>query len=251
LAVKDAIIMEDFVPEEGDHVFKKVTPKDLKMEAELVSTDDLRYLPPQLKLFAQRHDPTANIKALDLEIADKFKSNFTALMYHLDLEGPSHLYGANQSIVLKAISLSIIRPVFKKYHAIELEDELFIFYEPSDAVLAALDAKDAILHYNSALTKEHEKDTLNIHGWGIHVGTMIFVEGTDIHWGDPVNTASKLGQDLAQNNDLLLSSALYELAKDNHKINDDNRIQFEARELERSHVKFTAYCVTRTEKEVD
>ena len=42
---------------------------------------------------------------------------------------------------------------------------------------------------------------------------MIFVEGTDIHWGDPVNTASKLGQDLATNNDLLISSVVHGLSK--------------------------------------
>ena len=56
------------------------------MEAELVSTTDMRYLAPQLGLFAERHNPEADVQKIDKEIADKFKSNFTALMYHLDLE---------------------------------------------------------------------------------------------------------------------------------------------------------------------
>ena len=39
---------------------------------------------------------------------------------------------------------------------------------------------------------------------------MIFVPGTDVHWGDPVNTASKLGQDLARGGQVLLSSTVHE-----------------------------------------
>ena len=235
--------MEDFKCEEDGQVYKKITVGTLSMEAELVPTSDMRYLPPQLRLFAERHNPNAPVAVLDKEIADKFKSNFTALMYHLDLETGAEKYGANQSIVLKAISLSIIRPIFAKYHAIELEDELFIFYETSDAILAVLDAKNAIQHYNEKLTAEHAKDALDIHGWGIHDGTMIFVEGTDIHWGDPVNTASKLGQDLAENGDLLISKSVYETAQHHHKL-CEGAVQFESRLLKRSGVDFPAFAVT-------
>ena len=46
------------------------------MEAELVSTTDMRYLAPQLGLFAERHNPEADVQKIDKEIADKFKSNF-------------------------------------------------------------------------------------------------------------------------------------------------------------------------------
>jgi|TARA_B110000091_G_C13683892_1_gene419095 class 3 adenylate cyclase len=252
LVAQDAITIEDFPyqPEgetEEQVVYQKVSVNALPMEAELVPTTDMRYLSPSLQLFAQRHDPAANVEELDREIADKFKSNFTALMYSLDLETGAHLYGATQSIVLKSISLSIIRPIFLKYHAIELEDELFIFYEPADAVNAALDAKDAVQHYNQQLTSEHEKNRLNVVGWGIHVGTMIFVEGTDIHWGDPVNTASKLGQDLATDGDLLLSSAVMAIAKEHHKLCEtgSKKVIFEERKLKRSGVDFLAYCASR------
>ena len=245
LATADAITISDQASTEDDVVYKKITINALPMEAELVPTTDMRYLPPQLELFAQRHDPTANTEVLDREIADKFKSNFTALMYHLDLETGAHKYGANQSIILKAISLSLLRPIFRKYHAIELEDELFIFYEPADAVMAALDARDVVAHYNAQLTAEHAKDELDVHGWGIHDGTMIFVEGTDIHWGDPVNTASKLGQDLATNGDLLISSSVWHHAQHHHQLNEHSNVCFEERLLKRSGVDFIAYCATR------
>ena len=68
--------------------------------------------------------------------------------------------------MLKAISLSILRPIMVKHHAIELEPELFVFQEAFEAVLAVLDAKVAIAHFNQGLTEEHKKDTLHVHGWG-------------------------------------------------------------------------------------
>ena len=243
LSTEGATIIEDFKSEEDGQTYKQITVGTLPMEAELVSTTDMRYLAPQLGLFAERHNPEADVQKIDKEIADKFKSNFTALMYHLDLETGAEKYGANQSIVLKSISLSIVRPIFHQYHAIELEDELFIFYETSDAVLAALAAKDAIKHYNELLTEEQQKNALDIHGWGIHDGTMIFVEGTDIHWGDPVNTASKLGQDLATGGDLLISKSVYETAQHHHKL-CDGAVIFESRLLKRSGVDFPAFCCT-------
>ena len=215
-------------------------------DATLVPTDDLRYLPPQLNVFASRHDPEANTMLLDREIADRFKTNFTAMMYHVDLESGAEEHGANHSILLRAISLEIMRPIFARHQAIELEDELFIFYESSDAVLAVLEARVAIAKYNTGLSAETAINKLVIDGWGIHHGTMIFVEGTDIHWGDPVNTASKLGQDLATDNDLLISSVVHGLCKDHHKVSG-KRVVLEPRLLKRSGVDFPCFCVSMPE----
>ena len=237
------IVVNDFKTEdEPDQLYKQIVVGTLPMEAKLVETDDLRYLPKQLGLFASRHNPNTDLSTVDKSIADQFKTNFTALMYHLDLESGAEEYGATQLIVLKAIALSLLRPVFEKYHAIELEPELFVFHEASEAVLAVLDAKVVIAHYNASLKEVDKKDSLTIHGWGIHHGTMIFVDGTDIHWGDPVNTASKLGQDLATNGDLLISKSVEEIV-----VNDASckGVHFESRLLKRSGVDFPAFCVTR------
>ena len=71
---------------------------------------------------------------------------------------------------LTLISVSNIVYFTLKYF---LEPELFIFYEACDAVLAVLDAKDALLYYNTSLTEENNKDTVTIHGWGVHHGKMV------------------------------------------------------------------------------
>ena len=71
---------------------------------------------------------------------------------------------------------------------------------------------------------------------------MLFVEGSDIHWGDPVNTASKLGQDLATNGDLLITPAVYEQVHTRHELDD---LVYEHRMLKRSGVDLPCYCVSR------
>jgi len=40
-------------------------------------------------------------------------------------------------------------------------------------------------------------------------GSLLYVKGTDIHWGDPVNTSSKLGQDIAKNGEFFVTENVY------------------------------------------
>lgn len=49
-------------------------------------------------------------------------------------------------------------------------------------------------------------------GYGLHHGQMLFIEGTDIHWGDPVNTSSKLGQDIATEGEILIMPTVQKAA---------------------------------------
>ena len=74
----------------------------------------------------------------------------------------------------------------------------------------------------------------------------IFVDGTDIHWGDPVNTSSKLGQDLAKDGDMLISENVEVLVRKHPKLSVEEGVTFESRTLKRSGVDFAAYCVTRS-----
>ena len=117
------IICEDFCSVEEDEgggataavVYKKITVGTLPMEAELVSTKDVRYLPKQLGLFASRHDEMADLSTIDQNIADQFQTNFTALIFHLDLETGAQEFGALQLIVLKGIKFLIFFFFFLLY----------------------------------------------------------------------------------------------------------------------------------------
>ena len=72
-----------------------------------------------------------------------------------------------------------------------MEENFFTFEDPAFAVLAALETKKAIAEYNESC--EDEKEKVVVTGYGIHTSDMLIIPGTDIHWGDAVNTASKLG----------------------------------------------------------
>ena len=69
---------------------------------------------------------------------------------------------------------------------------------------------------------------------------MIFIRGTDVHWGDPVNTSSKLGQDVAVNGEILITTPVYKSIERNP---DFQGVQFIPRKFTKSGVEFTCYAV--------
>jgi len=85
-----------------------------------------------------------------------------------------------------------------------------MFEDSNDAIRAALDTRAALKEYNS---KQKKKNILDVTGFGIHTGELLFIDGTDIHWGDPVNTSSKLGQDTATDQDILVTKEVYDRLK--------------------------------------
>jgi hypothetical protein len=56
--------------------------------------------------------------------------------------------------------------------------------------MCALEMKRTIRTYNST---HPESQQLQPKGFGVHIGRMLIVPGTNVHWGDCVSTASKLG----------------------------------------------------------
>ena len=78
---------------------------------------------------------------------------------------------------------------------------LWCFKKPVGALRATLAASHAV---------GKAGDAFQVTGFGMHHGNMLFIEGTDVHWGDPVNTSSKLGQDLARGGELLVSKTVVE-----------------------------------------
>merc|ERR1712151_988845 len=97
----------------------------------------------------------------------------------------------------------------ERHHAIELENEMYAFDDPVSAVTAALEIREQLNAHEHQLGSPF----LLIKGYGIHTGDILIVPGTDVHWGDPVNTASKLGQDLATGGDILISDIVYDAVR--------------------------------------
>ncbi len=113
------------------------------------------------------------------------------MMFEWELEEVEKDLGAAAGLKLKFRALDVVRPVLEMYNGIELEDVLWIFKDPVDGL-------QAVLHVKKELKKYNEKhpglgNEMDVTGFGIHMGEMLFIKGTDVHWGDPVNTSSKLG----------------------------------------------------------
>ena len=70
---------------------------------------------------------------------------------------------------------------------------------------------------------------------------MIFVPGTDVHWGDPVNTSSKLGQDVAKDGEILITTPVYKAIERQAVL---KQCEFAPRKFTKSRVEFTCFSVT-------
>ena len=87
----------------------------------------------------------------------------------------------------------------------------FAFFESSDqAVQAAIDIKVAIDAAN-----RKDSDDLDIHiSVGIDFGKFLFLEENNDFFGDPVNVASKLGEDIASTGEILITENAFNMIPD-------------------------------------
>ena len=228
----------EFKPVEDPHVdaaLYEVASSVAGLECEIVPTTHMEWLHPNLAALASRHSVDTDLAKVDKAIHEERMQNFTALMFAFDVD-QSHCGATEQARTLRAFELA--RPTLRECTGVELEECLYVFKNPADAVHAAVRLRSAVHDFNSSAD---EADVLVLRGCGIHMGNLLFVEGTDIHWGDPVNTSSKLGEDLAKDGDIFITSAVYDLVKDDARL---AKQVFTARTLQTSKVEFHVYGVS-------
>jgi class 3 adenylate cyclase len=80
-------------------------------------------------------------------------------------------------------------------------DNCFAFFDTVDAALAAARDINARLNETNLRAPEEERITLAI---GIDYGELLLIDGRD-YFGDPVNTACKLGEDIAAEGETLVT----------------------------------------------
>lgn len=93
-------------------------------------------------------------------------------------------------------------------HLVKAEaDNLYaMFHDPQTAVNAAVAMMDAC---DEAFEGKGPNDRVRL-GIGIAFGPVLDIDGMDF-WGDPVNVASKLGEDLADGGDLFMAAQAAEM----------------------------------------
>ncbi len=103
--------------------------------------------------------------------------------------------------------VDITHPVVKQHHGLPVEEFLFVFSDALQAFLAARHLKEEIERFNTGVG-DNEKFAFT--GIAAHAGHLLIVPGTNVHWGDPVNTASKLAEDIASHGELLITEPIYQ-----------------------------------------
>ncbi|MCH7742722.1 MAG: adenylate/guanylate cyclase domain-containing protein [Proteobacteria bacterium] len=106
----------------------------------------------------------------------------------------------------------IVEPILETYSnrsfKFEADNVYAIFDHPDDAVRAALDAHEAV-HQSKLMLTENEPFRVCI---GIGYGKLLYSETLEGYFGEEMNLASKLGEDIAEGGETLLTRGAYEYA---------------------------------------
>ena len=118
------------------------------------------------------------------------------------------------------------------YHA----DNCIAYFDvPQKAVAAAIALQSAVLKSGITLN-ENEQYGLCA---GIGFGDLLFSETLDGYFGDEMNLASRLGEDTAERDEILLTQNA------RNALEDDSEWRFEARSLEASGVAVSYYALSK------
>ncbi|MCC7372079.1 MAG: adenylate/guanylate cyclase domain-containing protein [Chloroflexi bacterium] len=103
----------------------------------------------------------------------------------------------------------MVRPIIEAHHGrvlrVEADNIFALFTGPEDATRCALEIQQHVEIANEPLPAASEIYV----AIGIGYGRMLLV-GEDDAWGDEMNIACKLGEDLAERGEILLTAAAYE-----------------------------------------
>jgi adenylate cyclase len=162
------------------------------------------------KLLEDRARPGADVKAIDRRLADLFGSQQAILF--TDLAGFSSVtaeLGITHFLQVIAEHRRLFYPILDREGGVVIKlmgDSLLVIFARADAALsAALSMQRAATEYNRhRVPSEHI-----LLCCGIGFGKVLRIENRDVY-GEEVNTASRLGEDLAKRGEILVSEAARE-----------------------------------------
>lgn len=160
-------------------------------------------------LLQERNEYPERVAEVDARIRETFGETHAILV--MDMSGFSRLTIAHGIIHFLSMihrMQQIVRPTIEEHKGEVIKwdaDNVFsIFPEVEAAVEAAIDIMKRFSAVNTMLP-----DEMDVNGkFGIGYGEMLIVEQEDLY-GSEVNLASKLGEDLAQRDEILLTEAAY------------------------------------------
>jgi class 3 adenylate cyclase len=161
------------------------------------------------QLLQERNEYPDRAAEIDVKVSELFGETHAVLV--MDMSGFSRLtiqYGIMHFLAMIQRMNAIVVPAIEEHggEVIKTEaDNVFaIFAEVKAAVESAMDINRRLSAANTMLP-----DEMDMHGkFGIGYGEVLIVEDEDL-FGSEVNLASKLGEDLARREEILLTEAAF------------------------------------------
>ncbi|MFB8795397.1 MAG: adenylate/guanylate cyclase domain-containing protein [Microcoleus sp.] len=182
------------------------------------------------KLLQERNERPEKMAEIDAEINANFRQTHAILV--MDMSGFSRTtvrYGIIHFLAMIHRMHAIVKPVIAEYGGTVVKEEadniFAVFPDVKSAVKAAINSLKHTGAVNTTLPPEMDI-YLCI---GIGYGEVLMLEGEDMY-GSEFNLASKLGEDLAEGGEILLTSAAFE--KFEGKKEDWQRVEFAISGLE-------------------
>jgi adenylate cyclase len=164
------------------------------------------------KFLRERNEQPDRCQEIDSRIREVFAETIAVLI--MDMSGFSrqtirhgiiHFLAKIQR--MHSIAIPLVETRGGIIVKLEADNIYAVFGEVADAVEAAVDVQKGLDAANTLLP-----DELDMHGeYGIGFGEILVIENEDI-FGSEVNLASKLGEDLAQRGEILLTESAYRQA---------------------------------------
>jgi hypothetical protein len=125
---------------------------------QMTETSDMRFLKPDLALFCKRHRKGVDLAKIDEMIRQRFMKQMTAVMFLINFDDIEASDGAEAGLAQKFAAQEMMAPILQRHKAIQLEDVLHVFEDPTDAVLACIAMRNRIRQFNSGKSNEGKLD---------------------------------------------------------------------------------------------
>jgi adenylate cyclase len=192
------------------------------------------------RLLEKRNEHPERLADVDREIWDTFGA--THAVWVLDMCGFSRLtvrYGITHFLSMIHRLHGIVKPIIARHHGrvvkTEADNVFAVFDRVEAALLAARDVQDQLATANAFLPEDWDLHA----SIGIGHGELLMIADDDFY-GNELNLASKLGEDIAESGETLLTEAAHA------KLVDEGptvRLSFEPREVTVSKMMLKAFAL--------
>jgi class 3 adenylate cyclase len=158
-------------------------------------------------LFLQRRAAGLNFAEIDKKILEKYqREKSVVVMYGCDWTSILSKHGIQRFLECQAKFSTLLTETFAGFDGRKKDLYIYLFNDPVKAVLACAKAREII---RERYLDENSEEFYPLDGFGLHCGNLLQITGTEIMLGDAINTASKLGEDIATGQQINVSADVY------------------------------------------